>query len=78
MTLTRSLGQFVADLSPNRLPKEAARATGRPSRPLTDRQIFEKFTDCLDAGDSPIPADVLFKRLSAIQSVNARDLTAGA
>ena len=25
MTLTKSLGQFVADLSPNRLPEEAAR-----------------------------------------------------
>lgn len=25
MTLTRSLGQFVADLSPNRVPDEAAR-----------------------------------------------------
>ena len=55
-----------------------ARATGHPSRPLTDQQIFEKFADCLDAGDSPIPADVLFKRLSAIQSINARDLTAPA
>jgi 2-methylcitrate dehydratase PrpD len=53
-----------------------ARATGHPSRPLTDQQIFEKFADCLDAGESPIPADVLFKRLSAIQSINARDLTA--
>jgi 2-methylcitrate dehydratase PrpD len=53
-----------------------ARATGHPSCPLTDQQIFEKFADCLDAGDSPIPADVLFKRLSAIQSINARDLTA--
>ncbi len=55
-----------------------ARATGHPSRPLTDQQIFDKFADCLDAGESPIPADVLFKRLSAIQSINARDLTAPA
>jgi 2-methylcitrate dehydratase PrpD len=55
-----------------------ARATGHPTRPLTDQQIFEKFADCLDAGDSPIPADILFKRLSAIQSINARDLTAPA
>jgi 2-methylcitrate dehydratase PrpD len=52
-----------------------ARATGHPSRPLTDQQLYDKFVDCLDAGDSPIPADVLFKRLSAIQSINARDLT---
>ena len=53
-----------------------ARATGHPSRPLTDQQLYDKFADCLDAGDSPIPADVLFRRLSAIQSITARDLTA--
>ncbi len=53
-----------------------ARATGHPARPLTDQQLYDKFVDCLDAGNSPIPADVLFKRLSAIQSINARDLTA--
>jgi 2-methylcitrate dehydratase PrpD len=55
-----------------------ARATGHPSRPLTDQQLYDKFADCLDAGASQIPADVLFKRLSAIQSINARDLTAAA
>ena len=53
-----------------------ARATGHPSRPLTDQQLYDKFADCLDAGDSPIPAEILFKRLSMIQSINARDLTA--
>ena len=55
-----------------------ARATGHPSRPLTDQQIYDKFADCLDAGNSPIPADVLFNRLSALQSISARDLTAQA
>jgi 2-methylcitrate dehydratase PrpD len=55
-----------------------ARATGHPARPLTDQQLYDKFADCLDAGESPIPAEVLFKRLSAIQSINARDLTATA
>ena len=55
-----------------------ARATGHPARPLTDQQLYDKFADCLDAGASPIPADVLFKRLSAIQSISARDLTAPA
>jgi len=101
MSLTRSLGQFVANLSPNPLPQEAVRITragfidaigtiiagrnedsvrimGHPSRPLTDQQIFEKISDCLDAGDSPIAAEVLFKHLSAIQSIRARDLTARA
>jgi 2-methylcitrate dehydratase PrpD len=53
-----------------------ARATGHPARPLTDQQLYDKFADCLDAGASPIAADVLFKRLSMIQSLTARDLTA--
>lgn len=52
------------------------RATGHSSRPLTEAQIWEKFSDCLDVGDSDIPADVLFQRLSAIQSLSARQLTA--
>src|SRR3984957_1863448 len=47
-----------------------ARATGHPSRPLTDAQLYDKFADCLDAGGSQIPADVLFKRLSQIQSIS--------
>ena len=53
-----------------------ARATGHPSRPLSDAQLYEKFADCLDAGDSDIPAETLFKRLSLIQSISARELTA--
>jgi 2-methylcitrate dehydratase PrpD len=52
------------------------RATGHASRPLTEAQIYDKFADCLDAGASDIPADVLFKRLSAIQSLSAREVTA--
>jgi len=55
-----------------------ARATGHPSRPLTDQQIFQKFADCLDAGDSQIPAEVLYQRLASIPSISARDLTAPA
>jgi 2-methylcitrate dehydratase PrpD len=53
-----------------------SRATGHPSRPLTDAQLFEKFADCLEAGGSEIPADLLYKRLSQIQSISARELTA--
>ena len=52
------------------------RATGHASRPLSEAQIYEKFADCLDAGASDIPADVLFKRLSAIQSMSAQQITA--
>ena len=55
-----------------------ARATGHPSRPLTDAQLYDKFADCLDAGQSPIAPERLFQRLSAIQSISARDLTAAA
>jgi 2-methylcitrate dehydratase PrpD len=53
-----------------------ARATGHASRPLTEAQLYDKFADCLDAGASDIPADVLFKRLQALQSTSARQLTA--
>jgi 2-methylcitrate dehydratase PrpD len=53
-----------------------ARATGHPSRPLTDAQLYDKFADCLDAGESEISADELFRRLSQIQSISARELTA--
>ena len=53
-----------------------ARATGHASRPLTDAQLYDKFADCLEAGNSDIPADVLFRRLSAIRSISARELTA--
>jgi 2-methylcitrate dehydratase PrpD len=52
------------------------RATGHASHPLTEGQIYEKFADCLDAGGSDIPADTLFQRLSAIQSMSAREITA--
>ncbi len=157
MTPTKALGQFVADLSPNRLPDEAvrvarmgfidtvgttnagrnedsvriltetpdpavcpatltfgsrkapapeaawidgaaahalddddvaltnrrtlqgqpvARAPGHPSRPLTGQQLYDRFAGCLDAGNSPIPAEVLFARLSPIQPIRARALTA--
>ena len=51
-------------------------ATGHPKRPLTEEQLYAKFADCLDVGGSDIPADVLFKRLSQIQSISARELTA--
>ena len=51
------------------------RATGHATRPLTEQQLYDKFADCLDVGGSEIPADILFKRLSAIQSMTARELT---
>src|SRR3954453_8440343 len=68
VTVRLSDGRVVAG-------EPVARATGHPSRPLSERQLYDKFADCLDAGNSPIPADVLFRRLSTIQSISARDLT---
>jgi 2-methylcitrate dehydratase PrpD len=53
-----------------------AHATGHPTRPLTDAQLYDKFADCLEVGGSDIPVDVLFGRLSQIQSISARELTA--
>ena len=55
--------------------EKVARATGHPSRPLTDTQLYTKFSDCLDAGKSEISAEVLFARLSRMQGP-ARALTA--
>ena len=52
------------------------RTPSQSRRPLTEAQIYDKFADCLDVGASDIPADVLFKRLSAIQSMSARQITA--
>ena len=52
------------------------RATGHATRPLTEAQIYDKFADCLDVGGSEIPAETLFARLKAIQSISARELTA--
>jgi len=52
-----------------------ARATGHPSCPLTEQQLHDKFADRVEVGGSPIPAGILFGRLSAIQSMTARELT---
>ena len=53
-----------------------ARATGHPSRPLSDQQLHDKFADCLEVGGSDIPAGILFNRLSDLRSISARALTA--
>lgn len=54
------------------------RATGHATRPLTEQQLYDKFADCLDVGASEIPAETLFQRLSAIQSLTAREITSAA
>ena len=73
MTLTTSLGRFVADLSPNCLPEEAVRIARMGFIDLIGAMIAGRNED---AGDSAVPANVLFERLGALQSIDARDLTA--
>ncbi|MGH7044643.1 MAG: MmgE/PrpD family protein, partial [Acetobacteraceae bacterium] len=50
------------------------RATGHPTRPLAEQQIYDKFADCLDAGRSDITAATLFARLKGLEGIAARDL----
>jgi 2-methylcitrate dehydratase PrpD len=51
-----------------------ARATGHPTRPLAESQIYDKFADCLEAGGTDIPAATLFARLKGLEGIAARDL----
>ncbi len=50
------------------------RATGHPTRPLAEAQIYDKFADCLDAGHSDIPAATLFAQLKGLEGIAAREL----
>lgn len=68
VTVRLSNGQVIAGAP-------VKRATGHATRPLTEQQLYDKFADCLDVGGSEIPADILFKRLSAMQAMTARELT---
>ncbi len=56
--------------------EDVARATGHPSRPLSEQQVFEKFADCLEAGGSEIAAETLIGRLQALETMPARALAA--
>lgn len=92
MTLTSSLRQFVADLSPNHLPEEAVRVARIGFVDTIGTMIAGRMTEGLTPGSpaaltfgdrhapapEPISAEVLFGRLSAMQSIKARDLTARA
>ena len=55
---------------------KVTRARGHAERPLTEQQLHDKFVDCLTTGGTAIPAETLFGRLQAMQSITARDLTA--
>jgi len=54
---------------------QVTRARGHAERPLTEQQLHDKFVDCLTAGGSAIPPEMLFGRLQSMQSVTARELT---
>lgn len=56
--------------------ERVTRARGHAERPLSEAQLHEKFADCLTAGGSAIPAEVLFGRLQGLQAITARELTA--
>ena len=73
MTLITSLGWFVAELSPNRPPQEAVRV----ARTGFIDSIRTIVAGRIEDGDSAVPANVLFERLGALQSIDARDPTAG-
>ena len=56
--------------------EQVRRATGHPTRPLSDAQLYEKFRDCLEVGKSQVPAEALFQRLRDMQQLQARQITA--
>ena len=76
-------GAAVADWSDIRLRDGTARQTERVRRarghadaPLTEADLFTKFEDCLQAGGYTTAPHVLFERLQAIDTAQARALTA--
>ena len=57
-------------------PPYVSRAGHKLANALDAFGVDVRGLDCLDVGASDIPADVLFKRLSAIQSLSASQITA--
>ena len=56
--------------------EQIRRARGHATLPLTDAELYDKFADCLSAGASAIPAEILFARLQSLHQTSARELTA--
>jgi 2-methylcitrate dehydratase PrpD len=52
------------------------RATGHADRPLAEQDLFAKFEDCLTVGRSVVPPQIMFDRLTGMESSSARSLTA--
>jgi 2-methylcitrate dehydratase PrpD len=55
--------------------EQVRRARGHAERPLGDGELFEKFRTCLDTGHARIAPEMLFGRLSRLETVSARELT---
>src|SRR5262249_35129293 len=55
---------------------QVRRARGAAELPLSDEELFEKFGTCLEAGGACIAPEVLFGRLTNLERLSARELTA--
>ena len=57
--------------------EQVRRARGHAERPLGEAELFDKFRTCLDAGHARISPERLFDRLRKLETISARELTAG-
>jgi 2-methylcitrate dehydratase PrpD len=57
------------------LSERVARARGHAEKPLREDELFAKFENCLQAGQSTVLPVALFERLQAIDSSSARSIT---
>jgi 2-methylcitrate dehydratase PrpD len=56
--------------------EQVRRARGAAELPLSERELFDKFRSCLDAGAARIAPELLFDRLRNLERLSARELTA--
>jgi 2-methylcitrate dehydratase PrpD len=70
VTLTLASGQVVDG-------PEIRRARGHATVPLSDQELFEKFSLCLEVGGVGAQAAALFDRLQNLASLSAREVVRG-
>jgi 2-methylcitrate dehydratase PrpD len=69
--------QVRIDLAGGRIESERVRrARGHADCPLSEGELYEKFRDCLEAGQSRFSPEALFERLKRLEALSARQLTA--
>jgi 2-methylcitrate dehydratase PrpD len=51
------------------------RARGHAEKPLSEGDLFAKFEDCLNVGESAVAPAVMFDRLKGMEHISARSLT---